>query len=235
MNHDAILERLKKLLRMKRGGTPEEIATALRLAQQIADEHGINLDSLNPDDEGSSKIGHESGPWKSRLSWEEKYSAMIVDAHFKVSTFINEQFNWKTEHTITFVGTELDRKIAVYVFAFLVGHSRREWNRRSGRIRNRQAFMYGIYLGLNSKLRQQRSTPVPDSALPAVRLKKDAEIQRYIEAEFGRLKGVEIVPDTKATAAMNQGWTVGRNTEIRPAVETAGVRGHLPAQTEGGE
>ena len=57
MNHDAILERLKKLLRMKRGGTPDEIATALRLAQQIADEHGINLDSLNPDEEGSSKMG----------------------------------------------------------------------------------------------------------------------------------------------------------------------------------
>ena len=47
---------------------------------------------------------------------------MIVDSHFKVSTFLDERFNWKTEHTITFVGTELDRKIAVYVFAFLVGH-----------------------------------------------------------------------------------------------------------------
>ena len=45
------------------------------------------------------------------------------------------------------------------------------------------------------------------------------------------MKNVGIVPDTKATAAMNQGWTVGRNTEIRPAVETAGCA--APAGADG--
>ena len=229
MNHDAILEKLKKLLRMKRGGTPEEIATALHLAQRIADEHGINLDSVNAD-EAESQIGHEREAWKRRASWEETYSAMICDAHFNVSTFWEKSSVWGKR--VYFVGTELDRKIAIYVYHFLVGHFRREWNSRRGRIRNRRSFMYGAYLGLGSKLRGSRSEE--DSRLALARTNRSLARDQYCTQQFGKFTSRDIAPDTKATAAMNSGWSVGRKTEIRPAVETAGVRGHLPAQTGGG-
>jgi len=50
---DPIVEKIKSSIRMKRGGTPDEIATALRLAQELAAKHGINIGDVNPDEEES--------------------------------------------------------------------------------------------------------------------------------------------------------------------------------------
>lgn len=163
------------------------------------------------------------------MSWEETYASLICDQNFNVSTFRSRSWEYGTR--FCFVGTELDRKIAIYVFHFLVGHFRREWNQRKGRIRNRRAFMYGAYLGLNSKLQDSRQQE--DNSLAVAKSNRSLVREAYCAEHFGEFTSRNITLDTKATAAMHSGWSVGRKTEIRPAVETAGVRGHLPAQTEG--
>ena len=55
---------------------------------------------------------------------------MIVDSHFKVSTFLDERFNWKTEHTITFVGTEWTGRLPYTSSPSWWGIRAGEWNRR---------------------------------------------------------------------------------------------------------
>src|SRR5579859_3232137 len=88
-DRDAIIDKIRKLLRMKRGGTSDEIATALRLAQELAEKHGIDLNAVNPDDESvrEKPISYDDAVCGSRVSWESKYSSLVCDKFFKVRVF----------------------------------------------------------------------------------------------------------------------------------------------------
>lgn len=220
-----IIEKIKKLLRMKRGGTPDEVATALRLAQELAAKHGIDLHTVNPDDETQRDrpISHIDAIIGARIQWECKYAALLADRFFNVSTFTDRS---KEPCRITFVGTDWDTQIAVYVYHYLVGHMRREWKARRGRCRNRQAFMFGMYIGISSKLRQRQPLSPQQPGL----IRVDQALQRrqdYITKHFGDLKSSSIKPDGDAIAAKNLGWQAGEETEIRPGVRTAEQRAAL--------
>ena len=94
-----IIEKIKKLLRMKRGGTPDEVATALRLAQELAEKHGIDLNAVNPDDDGQREkpISHNDEVLGARASWESKYAGLVVSQFFKVSVFRSVNAGQQTE------------------------------------------------------------------------------------------------------------------------------------------
>jgi hypothetical protein len=152
VSRDEVIEKIKKLLRMKRGGTVAEVETALNLARELATKHGIDIEGVNPDEETQQRpIGHEEALTAARIQWECKYAGLIAENFFNVSVFTRRvrMKRWPFIGTgLTFVGTDWDRQIAIYVYKFLVGHFRREWNTKRGRCRNRRAFMYGMYVGL---------------------------------------------------------------------------------------
>ena len=220
-DRDAILDKIKKLLRMKRGGTPDEIATALRLAQELAAKHGIDLAGVNPDEERIRErpISHEDAVCGSRVSWESKYAGMIADQFFKVRVFksVNEA---RSKYVLRFVGEEWDRQIAIYVYRFLCGHFRREWATRRGRCRNRQAFMWGMYLGLCQKLHDRQPQPQQAGIILADRAL--ARRNQYVADNFGELGSTDAKPDGDAAEARHRGWLAGRATEIRSGVKYAG-------------
>lgn len=235
MSADPIIEKIKKLLRMKRGGTPDEIATALRLAQELAEKHGINLEGINPDDDNTRPdrpISHTDQILGARIQWECKYAALICDVYFHVSALIRwegrrvprKYRQWMAPHPgsgyrITFVGTAWDTEIALYVYHFLVGHFRREWTTKRGRCRNRRTFIYGMYIGLSSKLRDRQPPQSNQPGLVAV----DRQLQRrqdYLAKHFGEITQSDVKPDLDASSALEAGWRAGQATEIRPAVKT---------------
>jgi hypothetical protein len=223
---DSILDKIKKLLRMKRGGTPDEVATALRLAQDLAEKHGIDLNTVNPDDDNQQRerpISHTDAIHGARIQSECKYAALIADRFFNVSTFTNRG---AMPFRITFVGTDWDTQIAVYVYHFLVGHFRREWKTKRGRCRDRQSFMWGMYIGLSSKLRDRQ----PPTAQQPGLIQVDRALQRrteYIGLHFGEMKSVAVTPDSNSTAARYRGWLAGQQTEIRSGIRTAEERAAL--------
>lgn len=223
----AALDKIKKLLRMKRGGTADEIATALRLAQELANKHGINLDDVNPDDERNEKpLGHDDWILGSRIQWECKYAMLIAKWFFNVSPFLNNFWNALrgTYYGITFVGTEWDRQIAIYVYSFLIRHMRREWRDKRGRCRNRQAFMYGMYVGIWSKLKERQPKPIQQPGIVPVNHAL-ARRNDYIAKLFGKLAGTDVKPDGDADKAEHLGWLAGRATEIRSGLGNTNERG----------
>jgi len=224
-DREAILDKIRKLLRMKRGGTPDEVATALRLAQEIAEKQGIDLDSVNPDDDSQRErpISHTDAIIGARIQWECKYAALIANSFFNVSAFTDRNA-WPCR--IRFVGTDWDTQIAVYVYHFLVGHFRREWKTKRGRCRNRQSFMWGMYCGLSSKLRKLQPPTVQQPGLIQV----DHALQRradYIAKHFGALENQPCSPDGDAAAARYRGWLAGQETEIRSGIRTAQERASI--------
>lgn len=213
-----IIEKIKKLLRMKRGGTPDEIATALRLAQELAEKHGIDLNAVNPDEENHERpISHDSEIAGVRVSWESKYASLVCNQFLKVRVFqsVNDARN---KYVFTFVGEEWDIQIAIYVYRFLCGHFRREWKTRRGRCRNRQAFMYGMYQGICQKLFERQ--PLTEQQPGLIRVERAlARRNQYIQQHWGDLKSSSIEPDGDAAKAKWLGYQAGRATEIRSGVE----------------
>jgi hypothetical protein len=222
MNRETIIEKIKKLLRMKRGGTPDEIATALRLAQELAAKHGIDINAVNPD-VTEKPIQHGDEVLGRRVSFECKYASLIVDQFFKVSVFqtVNDV---RSKYVFRFVGESWDIEIATYVYRFLCGHLRRTWTKQRGRLRNRQAFLWGMYLGICAKLRDLQPKTVDEPGL----VKVDRQLQRrkdYIDKHFGKLSSASVEPDDDAKAARWSGFLAGQKTEIR-----SGVNGSKPSE-----
>jgi hypothetical protein len=211
-----IVEKIKKLLRMKRGGTPDEIATALRLAQELAEKHGVDLNAVNPDEERHERpIEHNEEIVGLRVSSECQYASMICDGFFKVTVFkdVNEARN---KYVFRFVGEEWDIQIAIYVYRFLCRHFRSQWKTKRGRCRNRKAFIWGMYLGLSQKLaeRQPKVEQVPGV------VKIDHALQRrtnYIDLRW-KLETKSAAPADDAAKARWLGYLAGRQTEIRSGV-----------------
>jgi hypothetical protein len=228
MSREEVIDKIKKLLRMKRGGTPGEIEAALNIARELAAKYGVDLDAVNPDDEQEQRtrpLGHEEAIMAARIQWECKYAALIAQKFFNVSMLLRQVplDRWPGyRYAITLIGTEWDRQIALYVFKFLCGHFRREWTTRRGRCRNRQAFMYGMFVGLSQKLEEQRRADAPENEPGLVRLEHAvARRKDYMAKHFGPTETASAAPDTDADAAKIAGWRAGRDTEIRGGVKDA--------------
>src|ERR1041384_1268025 len=85
---DKILDKIRKLLRMKRGGTPDEVATALALAAELARKHGIALESVDPDAQPAQPITHLDTKTSARIQWECKYAALVCQQFFNVHVLL---------------------------------------------------------------------------------------------------------------------------------------------------
>ncbi len=166
MNQDAIIEKIKKLLRMKRGGTAGEIENALAMAAELARKHGIDLASVN-EDESTQNIRHAEEALTSRLPREAKYAAAILVNFFNVNVVVKQQRHprrpWDRQYVAVFVGTDWDREVARYVFVFLQKHFRNAWSQRENRrLKNRNAFLDGMFIGLAAKLETERNANRPN-------------------------------------------------------------------------
>ena len=223
-----ILEKIKKLLRMQRGGTQAEVETALAMAAELARKHGIDLAAVNPGEDHLDRVlGHADAILSTRLQWECKYAALVAENFFNVSLVCrtaglanSRGWSYKWNYAITFIGTAADTEIAVYVYHFLVGHFRRSWNRSSGRLRNRQSFMWGMYLGLCHKLKESRKT-APQPADPNALTLVSRELERrhaYLEKHFGPTTTSSGEPDAVANIAALAGYVEGRKTDITPGL-----------------
>jgi hypothetical protein len=215
-DQEKIIEKLKKLLRMKRGGTAAEIETALRMARDLAAKHGIDLESVDPEERARTcQMTDADALVASRVQWECKYAALVVQQFFNVSFFLRNPCY--REYRLTFVGSSWELLIALHVYRFLVSHFRREWKRRRGRCRNRRAFLYGMYHGLSRKLDKQKAA---EQANALVRLEGALKDRNgYIERNFGKMESEGCAPDDDAAKARLLGLIAGHETEIRPSVK----------------
>lgn len=225
-----IIEKIKKLLRMKRGGTPAEIETALALAAELARKHNLDLDEIDPDDiQDRQPLTHIDATTSSRISWECKYAGLVCQQFFNVTVLLQRGdeikmrgWRYSTDFKLSFIGTSRDIEIALYIYHYLVGHFRWSWNhRKNKRLRNRQDFLYGMYHGLCYKLDQQRGQQVSGEGL--IKLDQQVELRsKYMEANFGKTKGHSTVPDSDATASRLAGVIAGHSTEIRTGLTDTG-------------
>lgn len=238
MSKDAIIEKIKKLLRMKRGGTPGEIENALAAAAKLAREHCIDLSQVNPDEEASAeKLTHLQDLLKTRLPPEAKLAGGIVTRFFNVSVIVQrygvlERGRFQKRWLVNLIGTEWDCRIAKYVFAFLQRMFRATWaNRENRRLRNREAFLHGVYIGLACRLEAEASKEVTSKYAGLAIERNVALREMYIARKFPNLEKQNFKLDNSAKAATWAGAQAGQKIQIRTGLNRAeaAARPALPA------
>ncbi len=196
---------------MKNGGTLAEIETALSLAQKLAQQHGIDINSIDENEPAKEQITQDHIKL-SRLQIECKYALLICKNFFYVDFVLSVGYG------IHFIGTPTNIAIAKYVYHFLVKRFRWEWNNNRGRLRNRQAFMDGMFQALANKLHYQMQKPSEREGL-VLSNQKD-QLKKYIKQSFGKTQTTKVKPDNHAATAFRHGLYAGKNININPAVES---------------
>jgi hypothetical protein len=218
-----IIEKIKKLLRLARSSNPHEAQLAMQRAMQLAREHDVAVEGLDPDAQAKVKtVTHQDTEARQRLSYDKEYAVMICQRFFRVSaifrTKVAQVDGWPVlVRFVSFVGTASDIAIALYVYGFLVHHFAFCWRRHRGRLRNRHAFVDGMFHGIHWQLSQAE----PVAAGRNVRGDELvlAEHNAYIGTVIGKTASKEFDrPDHEATAASLSGFNHGRNTTIAPAL-----------------
>ncbi len=224
MTRAEAIDKIKKLLRMKRGGTQGEIENALAAAAKIAREHGIDLAGVNPDEPDADRLTHAEEVLKTRLPLEAKFAAAILVNYFNVQICVVKSYRY----SVVFVGTAWDCEVARYIFIFLQRHFRYAWNHRENRrLKNRAAFLDGMYHGLSCKLDQQQ--PTGEGLVLATNARKEYLARLIPNAQDSPLPDYDAAADTARWA----GVLAGKKTEIRSGLNqpAAPTRPQLPSGT----
>jgi len=216
-----IIDRIKKLLRLARSSNPHEADLALQKALTLARQYHVDVGGLNPDQaEKSNVITHQETDPFARIGYEKRYAAAIAQRFFNVSAIVRATILvidcWPREgRRVSFVGTEVDVQIALYVYVFLVRRFAFCWSHHRGRSRNRRAFAYGMFQGICSKLKEAEPPEEPH-APGLIVAARDA----YIAVVFGKTRTMkDRTPDRIAQAAAWAGYVQGRQTEIRKPLD----------------
>jgi len=224
-----IVAKLRKLMNTN-GRTEAERDSAEILAAALAAKHGIDLQQIELAAERPSMVITERvvGQWFSKPK-EASYAAGICVKYFEVSqvTVITVYDGAKE----TFVGLDWHLDIAEHVFRFLIREFRYAWtHRKNRRIKNRNAFLHGAYVGLLIKLNERFDR----GAASGIELSWKAKREAYMEENHPDTESSPIAPKQKSSAALSHGIRAGGEIEIRPAVKPgATVRhGELPAGIE---
>jgi hypothetical protein len=151
-----IFEKITKLLRLAERATGAEAELALEKAQKLATEHQVDLATIDTS-EGERERKEEFV--QDEVEYSEKslsvYIQWLLNKHFHVQTCYNRR-------AVFFVGRKSDVVFAQYLFGWLQNRFMAEWREEkrkpshgAGR-RSAKAFFYGMYQGLDEKLRQAR-------------------------------------------------------------------------------
>lgn len=216
-----VIDKIRKLLRLSRSANPHEAQLALQRALALARSHGVEVESLNPDaSEKAQAITHTDTPARERLSYDKEYASRICAGFFRVTPVFRTRIGrradgWpRIEKVISFVGTAADVEIALYVYGFLVHHFAFCWRTKRGRLRNRRAYVDGMFYGLYSKLLDAEPAPAADACGTGAELVLAAHTA-YIAAAIGKFTSATFAkPDLAAKAASWAGFMQGRRTSI---------------------
>lgn len=208
-----MIDKIKKLLRLAncKAASPAEAAQALKRALKMAEESGLNLDQIDPDeDSGDSGVGHSTSQHNG-IGIAEKLSMHLVCRHFHVDhIMIRSRY---VKPSINFIGGKVAVQLALYAHEYLVKSMRNAWQEQSDRRLKREAFMHGFIWAIQ----EQMPEVFRDEALVLV-------FDHYIESTF-LTPGMEVkTTQTKslkpgADASFFKGFQKGNKAGIRNGLE----------------
>ena len=217
MTQDEITERVRKLLRLGRSPNEHEAQAAIERALRLAEQHKIDLGSLELDPE-VEKFIHQAFPSAKRLSHAAKLALNICTGFFHVSVVI-------CSSEIVFMGTSSDVAIAHYVFSFVTNSCNRclrefvnlfqRRSRRKPSLNQRRNYVAGFFYGLRSRLKKSQEQHYLENAKFALVIaEQDIRRQQYKDRLFPNTTSVNTPKMRRNWSAVMRGFHDGEQTTI---------------------
>jgi hypothetical protein len=223
-----IVAKLRKLMNTN-GRTEAERDSAEILAAALAAKHGIDLQQIELAVDRPDMVITERvvGQWFS-MPKEASYASAVCVKYFEVSQITLIGYDGAKE---TFIGLCWHLDIAEQVFKFLIHEFRYRWNHDKGRLKNRNQFLYGMFIALLAKLNERFSNR---TTTPGLEISWKAKREAYLADHHPNSTDRKLAPKQRATRAISAGLAAGRDIEIRPAVKPGATvqRGELAAGSE---
>jgi len=223
MTKQDAIDKIRKLLK-REGRFEAEHDTAQILAAALAEKYDLNIDEIGQTDPQSHpQIEERSvGEWVV-MPDEAKFASIICRRFFEVNAL---QLSEWCQARMIFAGLPHHLEIAEHVFQFCVAEFRRAWNRRTSKTKMRKKFIYGVYLGLHTKLnaleqaRIARASAVPNGAKPlSLQISWEAKRDQYMQQHYPGSESRKIAPSGSRSVATRNGFMAGRNIDIHPAIK----------------
>ncbi len=201
------IDKIRKLLRLAKcsKATPNEAATALSKAMQLAAEHGIDLDKVSTDDAGSQITHRTTG---ALFGVAERNASSLVKSHFNVDVLFSKRLGKPVIH---FIGYPETCDLAIYVFVYLVRCARNAWkNRANKRLRNRESYIYGFFLAIHELMPPKFHQP---GLVPSFQSYKEEVL-----LTGGRLITRTIAPKSIPVKSLTAGYMAGKRNGINNSI-----------------
>jgi hypothetical protein len=211
--NDDVLRKLRALMN-PHGRTEAERDSAEIIAAAIAAKHGIDLRQIEEADTRPKLVITERvvGQWFS-MPKEASYASAVCVKYFEVSQITLVGYDGTKE---AFIGLDYHLDIAEQVFKFLIHEFRYRWNHGKGRLKNRNQFLYGMFVSLMAKL-HERFSDRAGAAGPEVSWK--AKRQAYLAEHHPDSTESKLITKQRASRAISAGLAAGRDIEIRPGIK----------------
>ena len=158
MSHDAVLDKIRKLLRLadtSRGATEHEAKVALAKAHELMTRHNIDAAVLRMERESNGNAGFTVNSTKVDLPKALNPADMLIlsllQNHFNVRVILMPGHK---QTPVDIIGTPVDVEYAVFVFHFLRGTFFRCWNefKRTTHNPDKKSYYRGLHDGLKAEL-----------------------------------------------------------------------------------
>ncbi|OAM91778.1 DUF2786 domain-containing protein [Termitidicoccus mucosus] len=242
-----IQEKLKKLLRLKeRGGTQAETEQALAAAQRLALRHNIDLNTIdtaeeiNPAgepfvEEAHEPVGSTGKPCQTRLPACHKFLSLILQKYFAVEvidTTRRDDDGRVCRKTMSLIGRKTNVQIAIYAYGFLYREFMDRWHRHrvatQAPMSSRNSFFYGVFLGLSSRLQENRDSFIRQETLQeSSGAKPEMSTALILQSETDKVRQAvrNAHPRIKYTA-MQPGNTEDKNRLVEGIAEGKKIKIH---------
>jgi hypothetical protein len=200
MNHDDVLDRVRKLLRLAdtaRGATEHEARVALAKAHELMTRHNIDSAMLRQQRAEAGgpafTVNSSKVDLPKTLNPADLLILSLLQSHFNVRVIL--MHGWKGT-PVDIIGTPADVEYAVFVFQFLRETFFRCWNefKRTHDKPNRQSYYRGLHDGLKTELNaakrraQDAYTADQRGRYELVLVDAQAAIDRHVTEKYGKVR-----------------------------------------------
>jgi hypothetical protein len=166
MINDSLVEKIRKLLALGSAlnDSPEQAELAMRKAKQLAIENDIDLASIQVFENKKSDepiVKGEGINLGKRESVCQKFIYWVLQNHFNVKVITNGGRYYGKQ--LTLIGKTKDIQIATYINTYLNQEFMSLWHKYrashyEAQTKDRNSYFWGLYNGLDSKLKEQSKT-----------------------------------------------------------------------------
>jgi hypothetical protein len=230
MDHEALLDTIRRLLALSGSPNEHEARAALAKAHELLARHNLDLAEVQAEPSGES-FGDEVVSHGGRKPAETLYVTAICEQFFFVRFISRTQWDagqQRRVQTLMLFGRKENLPVGQHVYRYLSETFVRLWREYCGKNpgcsqRERRTYYLGLFEGLRNRLERERREMTRQAARHDALVVVHREIDAAMRTHYGRIREERhATPLTGSMGAYLAGRVRGANIEIHRPLPAAG-------------